>query len=70
LVEQHDQLYEQLVAGNKNAETQRQAVLTQLLQLFDGYVKQSYTVLVNNFANTDLIEVLTPGQVFFIIPQF
>ncbi len=52
----------------KELETQRIEKLKEIKQLFVDYVAQNYNTLTNNFANTELIELLEQGQTYFIIP--
>jgi len=49
-------------------EAQRIEKLNEVKQLFIDYAAQNYTILTNNFASTELIELLEPGQSYFIIP--
>ena len=68
LVTQHNEICKAL-AEYPEREAERQNVLDQIEQAFNDYVALHYTVLVNNFASTQLIEELEPGE-FFIAPAY
>ncbi|OQY56434.1 MAG: hypothetical protein B6247_04050 [Candidatus Parabeggiatoa sp. nov. 2] len=64
-------IYNSIIPKRIEQQNQQKEVIKQIRRSFFEYVELQYTVIVNvnDFANPELIELLQPGQTFFIYHQ-